>query len=92
MLLRRAGELGRVLFSQDHDLLRIAHEWQSGRQPFLGVVFVHQHGASEGTTALFAELLAFSSLAPIEFRWRIQAVIHSRNIHDQWAEPRMTGR
>jgi hypothetical protein len=47
-LLRRAVELDRVLFSQDNDLLRITHEWQSQNRPFPGLVFSHQQGASIG--------------------------------------------
>ena len=43
-LLLCAVELGRVLFSQDQDLLRIAHQWQSQQEPFPGVVFARQKG------------------------------------------------
>lgn len=37
-----------MLFSQDTDLLRIAHAWQSQEQPFLGLVFAPQLGTSIG--------------------------------------------
>ena len=43
-----AVELGRVLFSQDQDLLRIAHQWQSQQEPLPGVVFARQKGMSIG--------------------------------------------
>ena len=36
-LLARAAELGRVLFSQDQDFLRIATQWQQQGRPFPGV-------------------------------------------------------
>ncbi|MEQ8848621.1 DUF5615 family PIN-like protein [Botrimarina sp.] len=41
-LLARANALGRVLFTQDDDLLRIAARWQSDRKPFRGILFAHQ--------------------------------------------------
>ncbi len=39
-LLQRATELGRVLFSQDQDLLLIASEWQCTEQSFVGSYFL----------------------------------------------------
>jgi predicted nuclease of predicted toxin-antitoxin system len=47
-LLSRATELGRVLFTQDTDLLRIAQERQQAGIAFSGVVFAHQNGVSIG--------------------------------------------
>jgi Domain of unknown function (DUF5615) len=47
-LLSRATELGRVLFTQDSDLLRIAQERQQTGIAFSGVVFAHQNGVSIG--------------------------------------------
>jgi predicted nuclease of predicted toxin-antitoxin system len=41
-LLRRATELGRLLFSQDQDLLQLASQWQTKGQTFAGLVFAHQ--------------------------------------------------
>jgi hypothetical protein len=41
-LLDRATELGRVLFSQDDDLLREATKRQIAGTPFAGVVYAHQ--------------------------------------------------
>jgi hypothetical protein len=35
-LLERATQLGRVLFSQDDDLLAIAHQWQRTTRPLPG--------------------------------------------------------
>ena len=41
-LLQRATELGRVLFSQDQDLIREARLLQAQDLPFAGVVYAHQ--------------------------------------------------
>ncbi len=42
-LLRRASELGRVLFSQDQDFLTIARRWQTESRHFIGLIFSSQH-------------------------------------------------
>ena len=57
-LLRRAKDLGRLLFSQDQDLLRIARQWQNADQPFPGLIFTHQQGTSIGRCIEDLELLA----------------------------------
>lgn len=44
-LLRRATELGRVLVSQDVDLLKIAHEWSARGNAFGGLAFAPQSTA-----------------------------------------------
>lgn len=41
-LLDRATALGRLLFTQDNDLLRIAAQRQAARQNFIGVLYAHQ--------------------------------------------------
>ncbi len=41
-LLDRAGELGRVLFSRDDDMLREATRRQRLGESFIGVVYAHQ--------------------------------------------------
>ena len=41
-LLDRAGELGRVLFTRDDDLLTEATRRQRATTPFLGVIYAHQ--------------------------------------------------
>lgn len=56
-LLTRAVELGRILFSQDQDLLRIAKEWQLRGTSFPGLVFGHQSGLSIGQCIEDLELL-----------------------------------
>ena len=57
-LLHRAGDLGRILFSQDRDLLRIAHQWQSRGRSLAGIVFAHQQRASIGQCIEDLELIA----------------------------------
>lgn len=58
VLLARAAELNRVLYSQDHDLLRLAHARQSAREAFPGLVFSHQRGTSIGLLIDELELIA----------------------------------
>ena len=57
-LLTRATELGRVLFTQDQDLLRIASDWQAARHHFSGVIFASQQRMSIGHCIEELELLA----------------------------------
>ncbi len=47
-LLRRATSLGRVLFSQDQDFLRLAAECQRTDIEFCAIVFAHQLGPGIG--------------------------------------------
>ncbi len=42
LLLERATFLGRVLFSQDEDLLALAHQWQQAGREFAGLAYAHQ--------------------------------------------------
>jgi hypothetical protein len=48
MLIERATELGRLLFSRDKDMLRIGAEFQSRRRRFSGIVFASQIDVSIG--------------------------------------------
>ena len=57
-VLDRATELGRVLFSQDKDLLREAAWRQRNGQPFVGVIFAAQTEVSIGQCVEDLELLA----------------------------------
>jgi len=57
-LLRRATELERVLFSQDRDLLVIAHQWQQDRLEFSGVIYAHQLAITIGQAINDLELIA----------------------------------
>jgi hypothetical protein len=47
-LLARATQLGRVLFSQDVDLLIIADRWLQTNREFAGLVYAHQLGITIG--------------------------------------------
>jgi predicted nuclease of predicted toxin-antitoxin system len=58
LLLARASELGRLLFTQDEDFLRIAAEWSRASRPFIGVLYAHQQGASLGRIIEDIELIA----------------------------------
>ncbi len=58
ILLDRATELQRVLFSQDEDLLAEANLRQRQRIPFAGVVYAHQLQVSIGTCVRELELIA----------------------------------
>jgi hypothetical protein len=57
-LLNRSTALGRVLFSQDDDLLRIADEWQAAFKNFAGLVYAHQRGLSLGHCVKDLDLIA----------------------------------
>ena len=57
-LLDRATELGRVLFSQDEDLLKIARFRQLNGVPFAGVVYGHQQRVTIGRCVHDLELIA----------------------------------
>lgn len=62
-LLQRASELGRVLVTQDDDLLAIAHRWQADGIPFGGVIYGHQLNVSVGRLVADLELLAACGLS-----------------------------
>ncbi len=57
-LLDRAGELGRVLFTQDDDLLVEADKRQRGGIPFCGVVYAHQLRVPIGICIRDLEIIA----------------------------------
>ena len=57
-LLDRAAEMGRVLFSQDDDLLTEAAQRQKGGTFFNGVVYGHQLRISIGACVNDLELIA----------------------------------
>ncbi len=57
-LLQRATERGRVLFSQDRDLLVFAHDWQRTGREFAGLVYAHQLGITIGQAIRDLELIA----------------------------------
>lgn len=57
-LLERATEIGRLLFSQDDDLLAVAAAYQQESHAFGGVVYAHQLSAGIGTLVKDLELVA----------------------------------
>ena len=57
-VLDRAGELGRVLFTRDDDLLAEATMRQREGIPFRGIVYAHQLQASIGRCVEELELIA----------------------------------
>lgn len=57
-LLSRATELGRILFTQDDDLLREAQKRQQSGEAFTGVVYGHQLNVSIGLCIDDLELIA----------------------------------
>jgi hypothetical protein len=59
-ILDRAAELGRVLFSQDTDLLAHAAEWQRAGRNFPGLIFAHQLGITIGRSVEDLELICLT--------------------------------
>ncbi|HWQ34537.1 MAG TPA: DUF5615 family PIN-like protein [Blastocatellia bacterium] len=57
-LLDRATELGRVLFTQDDDLLREARRRQQAGEFFAGVIYAHQLNITIGQCIADLELIA----------------------------------
>lgn len=57
-LLDRAGEVGRVLFTRDDDLLAEATKRQRAGVPFGGIVYAHQLRVSIGRCIEDLELIA----------------------------------
>ena len=70
-LLNRAAELGRLLFTQDDDLLREAHLRQATGTFFAGLIFAHQLNISVGRCISDLELIAVAT-SPEE--WHSQTV------------------
>lgn len=70
-ILARATELNRVVFTQDADFLRIAHEWQAASREFSGVVYGHQLHITIGQAIRDLELIA-TIMNPDEMRSRVE--------------------
>jgi predicted nuclease of predicted toxin-antitoxin system len=58
LLLDRATELGRALFSQDEDLLAEAKRRQVEGIPFSGVIYAHQLRVTIGTCVMDLHVMA----------------------------------
>ena len=70
-LLDRATALGRVLFSQDEDLLAEAAKRQRSGQFFSGVIYAHQLGITIGKAINDLEILAQAG-TPEHFTNRVE--------------------
>ena len=57
-LLERATALGRILVSQDDDILKIASHWQRSSREFAGVAYAIQQHIDIGGTIEYLELIA----------------------------------
>lgn len=75
-LLARATSLGRALFSQDEDLLAIAHQWLQAGRGFAGVVYAHQMAISIGQAVRDRELLA-NALDPADMQNKVEYLPYS---------------
>ncbi len=69
-LLDRATALGRLLFTEDDDLLREAKKRLQSGQPFAGVLYVHQQKLVIGSCINDLELIALAS-EPAEWLNRV---------------------
>jgi hypothetical protein len=70
-LLRRATELGRILVSQDQDLLREGARRQQENGDFSGIVYGHQLRVTIGQMVEDLELIAWATSLE-EWRGRIE--------------------
>ena|SRR2546425_166106 len=60
-ILLRATSLGRVLFTQDEDLLALAHRYQASGKHFAGVVYAHQMRVYIGACIRDLEIISKAS-------------------------------
>lgn len=70
-VLAHATELGRVAFSNDDDLLGIAHHWLLVGRPFAGLIYVHQLRLTVGQAIADLEIIGKAG-NPDDFRNRIE--------------------
>jgi hypothetical protein len=71
-LLERATQLGRVLYSQDDDLLVIAHQWLNTGREIAGLVYAPQ-GTKVGPAVRDLELIG-QAMDPAGMRNRIEYI------------------
>jgi predicted nuclease of predicted toxin-antitoxin system len=71
LLLARATELGRALFSQDEDLLAEAKRCQMAGIPFSGVIYAHQLRVTIGICVTELHLIA-ETMEPYELTSRVE--------------------
>jgi len=71
LLLQRATDLGRVIFTQDSDFLVLAAAWQQTGREFTGMVYAHQLRITIG--AAIRDLVLIASLMnPDDIRNRVE--------------------
>ena len=70
-LLDRSGELGRVLFTQDRDLLKEGTRRQRSGETFSGIIYAHQFEVSIGQCINDLEVIAKTS-EPDEWIGRVE--------------------
>lgn len=70
-LLDRAGEMERVLFTQDDDLLAEATKRQRSGIPFMGVIYAHQLRISIGACVEDLEIIAKAG-EPMDLENRVE--------------------
>ena len=66
-------QLGRVLFSQDKDLLILTRQWLQAGIEFAGLVYTHQLSVTIGQAVRDLELIA-KVLDPQDMRNRIEFI------------------
>ena len=71
VLLERVTQLGRVLFSQDRDLLVISHQWLETGREFSGLIYAHQLNITIGRAVRDLEVLV-EVLEPEDMHNRIE--------------------
>lgn len=69
-ILSRAGDLGRVIFTQDVDFITLTDEWIVSGKQFSGVVFAHQLKITIGQSIRDLELVC-RALAPADVANRL---------------------
>src|SRR5947209_5814859 len=75
-LLDRTTSLGRVLFSQDEDLLAITHQRLQAGRDFSGLAYAHQLAISIGQAVRDLELIA-KVLEPADMHNRVEYLPYS---------------
>ncbi len=70
-LLDRASSLGRILLTQNDDLLREAARRQKSDEAFKGVIYAHQRGVTIGQCVADLELIA-RGCEPEEWKSRVE--------------------
>lgn len=71
IILQRATDLGRLVFTQDIRFKALAQDWQRTARPFTALLYGHQQGGSIGEYVADLELIAKASL-PDEWKSRVE--------------------